>query len=461
MKTFALGLLLLAHGLAWAQAVDPGLRQLPMNTAAVHPPTAALPAYPLQPAELMVNSRFVNELDGNWNSDKGDLRLLEQDSGRAMRVASTATQKLPADALIAGRAYVLNLKVAAGKAATLVARFREPKQGLAFRTFSKAITQPGDYRLEFTAPAYAAMAEIALYTKGGAPLTVSSVSLQMRAPIAASEAVKVEDWDHSYTPPGYALVFNDEFNGSELNRSKWFTRLISNGPEGGGTLDRLNDEKQRYADKDNHVEADGILHLVARRLPTDQPGGLNYQSGMIRSDWTLRYGFLEARVKMPGGKGVWPAFWLTSDADDTGRISWPPEIDVFEFVNNVENDKVNKIHIAANLPKGTAPVWLYKDPGFKPLVHDWVAPFDFDKGWHTIAIEWTPERLSWYVDGLSIMSRVYAWEYSDGVLAAPGHIMLNLAIGGHWAGRFGIDDSAFPQSLDIDWVRVYQKPQSR
>ncbi len=458
MKTLAIALsMLIASACARAQAIDPGPRQLPMNTAAVHPPMAAQPGYPLRPAELVANPRFEKELDGNWRSDKGDLRLVEQDAGRALRVASAATQKLPAEALVPGRAYVLDVKVAAGKAGLLVVRFREPRQGLAFRSFGKAITEPGDYRIEFTAPAYVAMAEIAVHTKGGAPLTIGAVSLRMREPIPVSEAVKARDWEHSYTPPGYALVFNDEFNGSELDRAKWFTRLIHNGPEGGGTLDRLNDEKQHYADKDNHVEAGGILRLVARRLTGEQPGGINYQSGMIRSDWTMRYGFLEARVKMPGGKGVWPAFWLISDVGESGRMSWPPEIDVFEFVNNVENDKVNKIHIAANVPKGTTPVWLYRDPGFKPQFHDWVAPFDFDKGWHTIAIEWTPERLSWYVDGLNIMSRAYAWAYNDGDIAPPGHILLNLAIGGHWAGRFGIDDGAFPQSLDIDWVRSYQK----
>ena len=76
---------------------------------------------------------------------------------------------------------------------------------------------------------------------------------------------------------------------------------------------------------------------------------------------------------------------------------------------------------------------------------------------HTIGLEWLPDQITFYVDGLKVMSRRHAWAYEDGTEGAPAHILLNLAIGGQWAGRFGIDDAAFPQSLDIDWVRAYQQ----
>ncbi|WP_077036414.1 family 16 glycosylhydrolase [Pelomonas sp. KK5] len=423
VTAFALSLLAAA---SVAQQPDPGLLKLPMNSEAAHPPTAAVPAYAVNPAELIP--------PGDWWTRGGQ-------------------QKLPVDALQPGRSYTLRVRVGDGKAGQALVRFREPKQGNAYRTYAKAISGPGEVAIDFTAPAYLAMGEVAISGQG---LAIDGVSLKMRAPIPVTQPVK--SWSESYTPPGYTLVFNDEFDGSALDRGKWITRYIYNGPEGGGTLDRLNDEKQRYADKDNHVEADGLLKLVARRLPGEQPKGLNYQSGMIRSDWTLRYGFLEARVKMPGGLGVWPAFWLNSDVNGAdGRLSWPPEIDIFEFVNNGQNDKVNQLHLAANTPKGTTPVWLHTDPGFKPVHQIWVASFDFDKGWHTIGLEWMPDRITFYVDGLNVMSRKHSWTYEDGSVGAPAHILLNLAIGGQWAGRFGIDDAAFPQSLDIDWVRAYQK----
>ena len=69
--------------------------------------------------------------------------------------------------------------------------------------------------------------------------------------------------------------------------------------------------------------------------------------------------------------------------------------------------------------------------------------------------------MSTYVDGVLVATREFQWRYKDGQLAGPAHILLNLAIGGHWAGRYGIDDAAFPQALEVDWVRVYQKAPNR
>jgi beta-glucanase (GH16 family) len=264
----------------------------------------------------------------------------------------------------------------------------------------------------------------------------------------------VSSWATSYVPPGYGLVFNDEFSGSALNRQKWFTRYIY----ASETLDRLNDENQRYADNDNHRVSGGVLSLVAKREKLSQPSGINYQSGMIRSDFTLRYGFFEARVKMPSGLGTWAAFWINSDVSETGRLGHPPEIDFFEFVNNGKDDKVNKIHCAATrTPDGFKPRFLYQNERFVEQHQDYRAPFNFDEAFHTVGVEWTPADFTLYVDGLKIVTRTVEWKYKDGELAGPAHVLLNLAIGGQWAGRYGIDDAAFPQALAIDWVRIYQK----
>jgi beta-glucanase (GH16 family) len=97
------------------------------------------------------------------------------------------------------------------------------------------------------------------------------------------------------------------------------------------------------------------------------------------------------------------------------------------------------------------------DPQFVTAHKDYHAPFRFNEGWHTVAAEWTPTAVSAYVDGLLVATRDFQWRYKDGQLAGPAHILLNLAIGGHWAGRYGIDDAAFPQALEVEWVRVYQK----
>src|SRR5262249_2095976 len=108
----------------------------------------------------------------------------------------------------------------------------------------------------------------------------------------------------------WSLVFEDDFDGTTLDLTKWYQRYIYNN----GTLDHFKDEVERYQDGDTyHAVSNGILSLVAT-LPTEGGGGY-YGSGMIRSHQTFRYGYFEARIKMPPGRGLFPAFWLNSDYD--------------------------------------------------------------------------------------------------------------------------------------------------
>ena len=380
--------------------------------------------------------------------------LLPSDLRGRRELTSSATNQLPAVTFVAGRSYRLRVtaKASSSQGALVSVKFREPKHNGSFRSFGQRITgdKAREYSLDFSAPAFATLAELSIDVGGGS-LSIETSSLGMVASLPRTEAVA--SWAGSYVPEGYALVFNDEFSGSSLDRRKWFTRYIYDSER----LDRLNDENQRYADNDNHRVAGGVLQLVAKRLKLSKPSGINYESGLIRSDWTGRYGFYEARVKMPSGLGAWAAFWVNSDVSETGRLGHPPEIDFFEFVNNGKDDKVNKIHSAATrTPTGTAR-FLYQNERFIEKHQDYRAPFNFDQGFHTIGTEWTPEAITLYVDGLKIYSRTFEWKYQDGELAGPAHVLLNLAIGGQWAGRYGIDDAAFPQALVIDWVRVYQK----
>ena len=375
-------------------------------------------------------------------------------AAKELKLTESASHSLTVP-LVEGHAYRLSFaaQLLGSGSASVALRFREPSRRETFRTFRRTI-EPGaarSYTIELTAPAYAALAELAVEAKG-ATLHLTAATLQERAPLVVTEPVS--SWADSYVPPGYGLVFNDEFAGTELNRNKWFTRYIY----GSETLDRLNDENQRYADNDNHRVSGGVLSLVAKREKLSKPSGINYQSGMIRSDFTLRYGFFEARVKMPSGLGTWAAFWINSDVSETGRLGHPPEIDFFEFVNNGKDDKVNKIHSAATrTPDGVKTSFSYKSRYFVEQHQDYRAPFDFDKAFHTVGVEWTPADFTLFVDGLKIFTRTVEWRYKDGALAGPAHVLLNLAIGGQWAGRYGIDDAAFPQALAIDWVRVYQK----
>jgi beta-glucanase (GH16 family) len=418
-------------------------------------PLAPVATYAVSSAEILQNGNFTSTW-APWMAYDPQTALMTSElrSGQALRASGWIGQRLSDTALQPGVAYSVTMtarKLADAGDASIVVLFRD-NQNSVYRIYRRTIdsTSYKDFTLNFTAPAYVARPEVAI-SSNNVQTIVDNASMKMRAPIVQTEPVT--SLEGSTVPAGYGLAFNDEFNGTSLNTDKWFTRYIYNGT----TTDRLNDEQQRYRDNNNHIVSGGVLSLVARKVTDNDPAGINYESGMIRSDWTTRYGYIEARVKMPGGIGMWPAFWLDSDASENGTISWPPEIDIFEFVNNGVEDKTNMLHTGVVTNNGTWPPFLYSDGAFNQQWTFWTAPFNFNEGWHTIAAEWTPTTVTTYIDGQKIVTRAYQWNYNDGTLAGPAHILLNLAVGGQWAGRHGIDDSALPQSFQIDWVRAYKK----
>lgn len=404
----------------------------------------------------MLNGDFSNQMYF-WilaDPQTGAVPSTLRPGGKALRVNSWAGQKLAANTLQPGKSYVLTVtarKTAATGSTGMTVAFSD-KNSVTYRSYRRTFTATSDtqYTLRFTAPAYVAAASVS-FSAGGVQAIVDKVSLKMQAPIVQTEPVA--SMAGSYVPSGYGLAFNDEFNGTALNTDKWFTRFIYDG----GTRDRLNDEQQRYRDNGNQLLAGGILSLVARKVSSNDPQGIDYESGMIRSDWTTRYGYMEARVKMPGAIGVWPAFWLNPDVSENGSLVWPPEIDIFEFVNNGVEDLTNMLHMGVVQQPGVPASYLFLDASFVSQWTYWNAPFRFNEGWHTVGAEWTPTTVTTFIDGRKIMTRGYEWKDASGQLAGPAHILLDLAVGGSWAGRHGVDAAAFPQALQVDWVRAYRK----
>ena len=246
---------------------------------------------------------------------------------------------------------------------------------------------------------------------------------------------------------GWSLVFEDNFDGSQLDRARWATRYIY----GNETLDRLNDELERFRDKDNHVIRNGTLELTARKV------GPIYESGMIRSRQTFYFGYFESRVKMPSGRGVSPAFWLNPDYDINGRLMWPPEIDIFEYALNVKDDKPNMFHSAGStVPRGSPPKFLYTDEKFQTRNQSYYADAPISDDWHVFGLLWQPGSYTVYFDKKKVYTRAFDWLGRNGEDASPAHVLLNLAIGGSWAGRYGVDDARFPQALGVDYVKVCQ-----
>jgi beta-glucanase (GH16 family) len=261
--------------------------------------------------------------------------------------------------------------------------------------------------------------------------------------------------DSAYVPSGYVKVLSDEFGQSRLDTARWWTRYIY----ADGTLDFLNDEQQRYRENGNHVMTGHSLILMAKKVggDGDQAG---YESGMIRSKRTFRYGYFEARLKVPGGLGVRSAFWLNSARRPSdGKISWPPEIDILELANNGAEDTPDMLHTSVAYHSAQQGKLIFSEPNFNTDWNYWRAPYKLSEDFHVYAALWdTDDTVSTYLDGRLICKVRYKWVYDDGTPAGYAHVLLDLAIGGpNWAGRHGIDNTAFPQGIEVQYVRVYQK----
>jgi len=275
--------------------------------------------------------------------------------------------------------------------------------------------------------------------------------------------VGLSPMDSHYIPCGYVKVFSDEFTESRLNTAKWFTRYIYGGPQGPGTLDFLNDEQQRYRENNNHVMTGKTLQLTANLIDSNPNDWVCCESGMVRSKITFKGGYFETRVKLPYGRGSWPAFWLNSSQAADGSLSWPPEIDIFEFVINSDSMDVccehpNMWHTNAVDDGPQNNTTLYSDPNFDDEWAFMWESFNLPDAYHVFGLLWDDvnNTISTYIDGNLIVQRTYNWVYDDSTNAPYAHVLLNLAIGGSWAGLNGIDYSAFPKVLEVDYVRVYQ-----
>jgi beta-glucanase (GH16 family) len=250
----------------------------------------------------------------------------------------------------------------------------------------------------------------------------------------------------AYVPASYVKVFGDEFDGTALNTGNWFTRFIYNG----GTLDYVNDEIQRYRENGNHVVGGGTLKLVAK-----PQGGGSFTSGMIRSKTTMKYGYFETRVKMPAGLGTWGAFWLNPEDQQ-----WPAEIDIFEYVNNGTDDRVDMFNTRGQDHGPQTYTQISSGVNFNTTWKTWDAPYSFADDFHVFGALWdTDDTVTITLDGQLVSKYSYKWVHNDGSDAGQAHILLNLAMGGNWAGRYGVDSSQ-NHVFEVDYVRAYQKPTS-
>lgn len=265
-------------------------------------------------------------------------------------------------------------------------------------------------------------AALTVVASGLCAFTVSTVARPTAAasPIAAS---------------GGTLVWSDEFDGHGMpDAARWDHEV--------GLI--RNQERQYYTSRrpENARVEDGMLVIEARKEPHE---GAEYTSASLTSRASWTYGRFEVRARLPKGRGTWPAIWMLGT--NIRAVGWPAcgEIDIMEHVG------FDRGRIHANIHTGA-----YNHVHGTNKGHHVIVP-DADENFHVYEALWTPQQIAIAVDG----KRYFTFEKESGGAAVwpfdrPHYLILNLAIGGAWGGRNGIDDSAFPARFHIDYVRVYK-----
>ncbi len=246
-------------------------------------------------------------------------------------------------------------------------------------------------------------------------------------------------------PPKWVETFKQDFSGpagTAPDPNIWGRDL---GGEGFG-----NNELESYTDgaKNSFLDGKGNLIIEARKEPTKGADGIarDYSSARLQTSkhFTQRYGKFEARMKLPKGKGVWPAFWLLGD--NSGKKGWPGcgEIDILEMVGRLPNVAHGTLH----------------GPGYsgdKGIGNRYTLPAgqSFDD-FHTFSVEWDPKSIRWYCDGHKYHELTpktigpHDWVYDH-----PFFIILNFAVGGGFPGNPD-ETTSWPQRMTVDYVKVYK-----
>jgi beta-glucanase (GH16 family) len=249
-------------------------------------------------------------------------------------------------------------------------------------------------------------------------------------------------------PPGdtavWTLVWQDEFNGTALDGSKWSV-MYGDGCEL-GICGWGNGELQWYQDR-NLVVRDGVLTITAKR---EAVGGKAFTSARIRTagkgDW--KYARVEARARLPEGQGMWPAIWMLPTDNVYGAWAASGEIDIMELLGHEPATVHGTIHYGGEWPNNQSTGRAYT-----------LSSGTFAEDFHTFAMEWESGVIRWFVDGHRYQT-LTTWTTAGFQFPAPFdqrfHLLVNLAVGGAWPGAPD-STTVFPQELVVDWIRVYQR----
>lgn len=239
-------------------------------------------------------------------------------------------------------------------------------------------------------------------------------------------------------PPGYTLAWSDEFDGKTIDPKNW-TYDIGAGGWGNG-------EAEYYSNRPENARIEnGMLVIEARQ---EKYEGSYYTSARLKTQGlqNFQYGQIEARLKVPEGKGLWPAFWMLGS--NFNGSNWPDcgELDIMEYIGK-----------EPDLIMGTA-----HGPGYSGAlgITQWYRQkYNIADDFHTYAIRWQAGQIDWYLDGELYHTVKHAnVGEREWVFDQPFFILLNLAVGGQLPGPVSLDVT-FPRQYLVDYVRVFQKAQ--
>ncbi|KGP74603.1 glycoside hydrolase family 16 protein [Pontibacillus yanchengensis] len=231
----------------------------------------------------------------------------------------------------------------------------------------------------------------------------------------------IEHFNYPIIHDGWELIWRDEFDGDTVNPQKWnFEDWAA----------EKNNELQYYTPA-NVTQEDGYLKLISKK---EKFKGRDYSSGAIHTKdlFSFLYGKAEMRAKLPTGQGIFPAFWMMPNKEQT----WLPEIDIMEMVGHKPNEIWMVLH------------WLNDKGELQSKSNNYIGP-DFSTDFHTYSVEWTPKQITWLIDG------EIRYVEDRFIPNEPMYLYLNTAIGGNWP-KAPDATTLFPQFYSVDYVRVYK-----
>lgn len=266
------------------------------------------------------------------------------------------------------------------------------------------------------------------------PSTFMPISLALLLLLGGCNMSPVPTPTPPWAKPGWSLVWHDEFDGDGIERANWQFDI---GGHGFG-----NEEHEYYTDRAENARIEDGLLVIEARLEDYQ--GRPYTSARLKTQdlQAFTYGRIEARLKIPYGQGIWPAFWMLGDNIET--VDWPGcgEIDIMENIGREPSIVHGTLH-GPGYSGAAGPTGAYE-----------MKEGRFADDFHVYAIEWEADQIRWYVDDVHYKTLTRADIQGQWVFDHPFFILLNVAVGGLWPG-YPDDTTTFPQQMRVDYVRVY------